>query len=170
MPVPLPDQKILVYTAYADWDHMGVADLFNKYREGLLYLFFGGLTTLVCWGVYALLVWFGFDLNVSNVVSLVIGVSFAFVVNKWFVFRSKSLEKKELAGEMISFFGLRLVTILFAIALFPILIHLGVDQPLLGIDGMVAKIVVSIIEIVLNYLASKFIVFKLFRKEKEDAS
>jgi putative flippase GtrA len=145
-------------------------DLFRKHQEGLLYLFFGGLTTLVCWGIYALLVWFGIDLNISNIISLIIGVTFAFVVNKWFVFRSRSLERSVLAGEIISFFALRAVTIVIAILLFPALILIGLDQPLLGIDGMVAKIVVSVIEIVLNYLASKFIVFKLFRKEKEEAS
>jgi len=145
---------------------MGVADLFNKHKEGVLYLFFGGLTTLVCWGAYALLMWIGIDIIVSNILSLIVGVSFAFVVNKWFVFRSRSLERKVLAEEIISFFTLRAVTMVIAAVLFWLLISVGLDQPLLGIVGMVAKIIVSIIEIILNYLASKFIVF---RKRKENA-
>ncbi len=143
-----------------------IADLYNKHREGILYLIFGAGTTLVSWGTYSLFVWFGVDINISNILSWVCGVSFAFVVNKWFVFMSRSLEGRVLARELSSFFLSRIATGLVAIAAFPILYNLGLNQSLMDIDGLIAKITVSIIEILLNYFASKFIVF---RKKKGNA-
>jgi putative flippase GtrA len=139
---------------------------FTKHKEGILYIMFGGCTVLVSWATYALFVWMGIDLNISNILSWVCGVSFAFVVNKWFVFLSRSVEKKVLAKEMISFFILRGGTGIFAWIAFPILCSFGLDQPFFGTAGLIARIIVSIIEIVLNYVASKFIVFK---KKEENA-
>jgi putative flippase GtrA len=49
---------------------------------------------------------------------------------------------------------------------FPVLLEIGLDQPLLGTPGLIARIIVSGIETFLNYAASKFIVF---RKNKENA-
>jgi len=135
-------------------------DMFAKYREGILYLFYGALTVLVSWGTYALFVWIGMDLNISNVLSWICAVSFAFVVNKWMVFECRSLDKKVLAKELSSFFFFRIITGIIAIIAFPILLHIGLDQSLLGVDGLVARITTSVIEIILNYVASKFVVFK----------
>ncbi|MCL2032302.1 MAG: GtrA family protein [Methanomassiliicoccaceae archaeon] len=142
------------------------ADLFGKHREGLLYLICGAGTVFVSWGTYALFVWLGIDINISNVLSWVCGVSFAFVLNKWVVFLSRSVERSVLAKEISSFFFLRIVTGVVAIVAFPILYNLGMNQSLFDIDGLVAKITVSMIEILLNYFASKFVVF---RKNKENA-
>jgi putative flippase GtrA len=143
-----------------------IADLFNKYREGLLYIFFGGLTTVVRWCTYALFVWLGIELNTSNILSWIIGVSFAFVVNKWYVFRSYSVKKTVLAEELVSFFSLRAVIGLVAIVAFWVLLDVGMNQSLFGVEGFIALIITSTMEIALNYLASKFIVF---RKRKENA-
>ena len=142
------------------------ADLFGKHREGLLYLICGAGTVFVSWGTYALFVWLGIDINISNVLSWICGVSFAFVLNKWVVFLSRSVERSVLAKEISSFFFLRIVTGVVAIVAFPILYNLGMNQSLFDIDGLVAKITVSMIEILLNYFASKFVVF---RKNKENA-
>ena len=143
-----------------------ITDLFRRYREGLLYLICGAGTVFVSWGTYALFVWMGIDINISNVLSWICGVSFAFVLNKWVVFMSRSLEKAVLVREISSFFFLRILTGVVAIVAFPILYGLGLDQSLFETDGFVAKITVSMIEILLNYFASKFIVF---RKNRENA-
>lgn len=144
----------------------GLNDLFEKHREGILYLVYGGFTVLVSWGTYALFVWAGIDINISNILSWICGVSFAFVSNKWMVFRSRSLEGGVLAKELGSFFFMRVLTGIIAIVAFPILYSLGMDQSLFEVDGFIAKITVSIVEIALNYLASKFVVF---RKNKKNA-
>jgi len=144
-----------------------VGDFLIKHREGILYLIFGALTVLVRWSTYAFFVLLGIELNISNILSWICGVMFAFVVNKWFVFLSKSLERSVVAKEMVSFFSLRIVIGLIAIALFPILLAIGLDQSILGVAGAIAVGITTLMEIVLNYLASKFIVF---RKKKENAS
>ena len=129
-------------------------------REVIMYLIFGALTTLVSWGSYALFVHLGIDINVSNAMSWVCGVLFAFTTNKWFVFLSRSTTIKTLVYELGSFFGARIVTGIVAIVLFPILYNLGLNQSLFNTDGFLAKIITSFVEIVLNWLFSKYIVFR----------
>ncbi|MDR2698502.1 MAG: hypothetical protein LBB30_02335, partial [Candidatus Methanoplasma sp.] len=60
----------------------------------------------------------------------------------------------------------RILTGVAAMLVFPVLLEIGLDQPLLGTPGLIARIIVSGIETFLNYAASKFIVF---RKNKENA-
>ena len=137
-----------------------VTDMYTKYREPLLYVIFGGLTTLVTWASYAAFIFLGMELNLSNILSWVFGVTFAFVVNKWYVFGSKSLERIKVINELVLFIGSRIFTGVIAWVLFPILIWAGLDQTIMGTEGMLAKIAVSVIEIVLNWVLSKYMVFK----------
>jgi len=143
------------------------ADIFVKHREGILYLACGVLTVLVSWGSYAIFVRAGIELNISNILSWICAVSFAFVLNKWFVFQSRSLERTVLAKEVSSFFVLRILTGIAAMLIFPILLEIGMDWALFDTPGLVARIIVSGVEILLNYGASKFIVFK--KEEEENA-
>lgn len=138
----------------------GHSDILAKHREGALYLLYGAATLFVSWATYALFVWAGIEPNISNALSWVCAVSFAFVTNKWFVFLSRSTEKDVLMREIGSFFSLRVITGAAAIIAFPVLRGLGLEQSLFGVDCFIARIAVSMIEIVLNYLASKFIVFR----------
>ena len=55
-------------------------ELYKKHEEGILYLFFGGLTTVVNWGTYAILVTLGLEINLSNIISWIVGVTYAFTV------------------------------------------------------------------------------------------
>ena len=64
-----------------------ISDMYSKHQEAFLYIFFGGLTTLVTWASYAAFVWSGIELNMSNILSWILGVTFAFIVNKWYVFQ-----------------------------------------------------------------------------------
>lgn len=137
-----------------------IVDLFRKYREIVLYLICGAATVLVSFASYALFVWIGIDPNISNILSWICAVSFAFIVNKWFVFLSHSMVKEVLVKEIGSFFFLRIMTGLVRMGVFPIL------YSYFGIDDFAALVIVTILEIVLNYIASKFIVF---RRKKETA-
>ena len=49
---------------------------------------------------------------------------------------------------------------IFEIGLFPILMWMGLNQEIFGVEGMVAKVLISVIVIVLNYVFSKLIIFK----------
>ena len=142
-------------------------EIYKKHQEAILYLFFGFLTTVVNWGTYAVLVWFGVEINVSNIISWIVGVLFAFVVNKWFVFSSKCLIPIVVLRELGSFFAARIVTGVIAIVLFPIVYALGMNQTIFGIDGFVAKMFTTVLEIILNWAFSKYLIFDLTKKKNK---
>ena len=138
-----------------------IKGLFLKYRELISYLFFGGLTTLVSWASYALFVRLpGMTLFWGNVLSWVCAVLFAFVTNKLWVFNSKSWAWPGWLKEAAAFFAGRIFSGLVEMGGFPLLMWLGLDQSLLGIEGFAAKVVISVVVIVLNYILSKFLVFR----------
>ena len=89
--------------------------LVRKYREIILYLVFGGLTTLVnyaaLWLFYDLLRIRVLDALGANALAWVVAVLFAFVTNKLYVFESRSTDKATLARESVSFFLSRLVSL-----------------------------------------------------------
>ena len=148
---------------------MSLTELYNKvmgkYREPILYIFFGGLTTIISWVSYAAFVWMGIEINISNILSWICGVLFAFVTNKWFVFTSKDTSAKVVLYELGSFFSARIFTGVIAWILFPILIFIGLDQVIFNTEGLLAKIITSIVEIILNWVFSKYVVFRKNRKE-----
>ena len=139
-------------------------DLYKKHQETVLYLIVGVLTTIVNWGTYAILVQFGVEINLSNIISWIVGVTFAFVMNKWFVFRSRCLIPIVVLRELGSFYAARIITGVIAIVLFPIVYALGMDQTFMGIDGFVAKMFTTVIEIFLNWVFSKYLIFDLTKK------
>jgi len=145
-----------------------IADMYTKYKELILYGIYGVLTTLVTWASYALFVNLGMELNLGNILSWICGVTFAFVTNKWFVFESRSLKTTKVLKELSLFVGARIFTGVIAWVLFPILLWLGMDQMLFGTEGFLAKIVVSVIEIVLNWVLSKYMVFRKKKPEQTE--
>ena len=134
--------------------------IYGKYSELVRYGIFGVLNVVVTWVTYAVFVLVGVDPVISNALSWIIGVLVAFVCNKFWVFDSKSTETKTVAAEFVSFIGGRILTGVVAIVGFPILYNLGLNQALLGVDGLWAKIIVSAIEIALNFVISKYLVFR----------
>lgn len=144
----------------ADGHMIDIDSILKEHRQGILYVICGGFTTLVSWLSYSLLVLLGLDLNICNILSWICGVTFAFVVNKIIVFESRSTEHKVVFRESSLFTIFRLITGMIAWILFPILLAIGLDQSLFGVDGLIARGIVSFVEIVLNWVFSKYIVFK----------
>lgn len=135
--------------------------LFLKYREIISYLFFGGLTTVVSWVAYALFVGaFHTGVNVGNLLSWICAVTFAFVTNKLWVFQSKGWQWPKWVKEAAAFYAGRVFSGLVELGGLPLLMKLGLDQSVFGVDGLVAKVVVSVVVIILNYFLSKFFAFK----------
>ena len=127
-------------------------DLYKKYKEIINYLIFGGLTTLISIITYALFAKvFHIDYLISNVLSWIIAVLFAYITNKIYVFESKS---KKNIKEITSFFFFRVVSLIIEM----IILYIFVD--ILHIDDLVTKIIAQIIVIVSNYAFSKVFVFK----------
>lgn len=125
---------------------------YHKYQEVLLYLFFGGCTTLVNIVAFALLR-IQFDIFVSNIIAWIVSVFFAFITNRIFVFESKNKGAKALL-ECISFFGCRVLSFVFDMAI----IYLMID--ILSCNEILSKIVSNIFVIIINYVFSKLLVFK----------
>ena len=136
-------------------------ELWKKYKEMIMYLIFGVATTVVNWVVYGALMQIpNMSMTIANTIAWVAAVLFAFVTNKWFVFESKTLELASLVKEFGMFVGSRVLTGLIEIAGLPILYYLGMNQSIFGVEGFAAKIVVSVVVVILNYVFSKIFVFK----------
>ncbi|MDO5852750.1 MAG: GtrA family protein [Thermoplasmata archaeon] len=135
-------------------------DLLTNHREAVSYVFWGGITTLISWGTYAVFVLLGIDANISNILSWVCGVVFAFFANKIYVFRSTSMERGLVLRELGMFMSSRIGTGILAAVLFPILVAIGLNQDFMGIEKMWARVVTSIVEIALNWVLSKYLVFR----------
>ncbi len=119
------------------------------------YLFFGGCTTLVNLGLFAvLIVPLGIDYRISNFFSVAAAICFAFVVNKLFVFQSKTSSFTEGFREFIRFVLGRLVTMAVEVGGVPFCVEI-LHQP-----EMIAKLETQVIVTVVNYFISKFLVFK----------
>ena len=134
---------------------------YNKYKEQILYLVFGVIVTLVNWIVYALLVAaVNLGITVSNAIAWVAAVVTAFITNKLFVFESKNTDKISVLKEAAAFLLARISTGIFEVVAPSLLFLIGLDGMLFGIDGFYAKLIVSVIVVILNYILSKKIVFK----------
>ncbi|MGM9627267.1 MAG: GtrA family protein [Faecousia sp.] len=132
-----------------------IRSLLEKYWDVVTYLFFGVLTTVVNYliylPVYNLL---GLTAAVSNAIAWVVAVAFAYLTNKPFVFRSHDWSAKTVVPELTKFVGCRLASgVMETVILF-------VTVDLLGWNGNLWKLVTSVLVVILNYLASKLLVFK----------
>ena len=136
-----------------------IKNLFAKHKQIILYLFFGVTTTVVNWCIYAPLHdLLQVDMTLSNAAAWLGAVLYAFITNKLFVFESKSMTAKVQEGA--KFLGSRVLSGAVEILLPTALYAIGLKQALFGIEGGIAKALVSVIIIVLNYVLSRFLVFR----------
>lgn len=137
------------------------AQLIEKFltKEILLYLIFGGLTTVIDFAVFYLSYnYLHIDEMIANVIAWCAAVVFAYVTNRIWVFESKETTKQGILKEMGMFLSARLMSLGIAelIVLF-IMKLLGFDSKL---GSIVTKIISSIVVIIFNYFASKLVIFK----------
>lgn len=130
--------------------------MLKKHWDVILYLVFGGLTTLVNFVVYYPL----FNLaqwpaSVCTAIAWVVSVVFAFLTNKPIVFKSMDWSWKVVGPELAGFVGCRVFSGLLELGI----IALTVD--FLGWDGNLMKIIVAVAVVIINYIGSKL----LFKKK-----
>ncbi len=130
-----------------------VVKLYNN--SAVRYIVTGGMTTFVNLAMFIVL-FYGVKLSfsASNVIAILCAIIFAFFANKIVVFRSKNYSMATWVREGITFIGARLFTMLVEV-LVPILM---ISQ--LGMNELVAKLLIQVVILVLNYIISKFFVFK----------
>ena len=132
-----------------------IRQLMEQYKDILIYLIFGLLTTLVNYLVYLPCYNFwGLSASVSNVIAWAVAVAFAYLTNKPFVFRSHDWSRAAVIPELMKFVGSRV----FSGFLETGIIFLTVD--ILALNGNVMKLLTSVLVVILNYVSSKLLVFK----------
>ena len=128
---------------------------YEKYKELLLYLLFGGLAFVVSISSYA---FFEVVVNctplVANVFSWIMAVAFAYTTNRVWVFESKAKGLRALFKEAVSFFNGRVATLIVE----EIILFIGIN--VLEFGSMVVKVIAQIVVIILNYIISKLYIFK----------
>lgn len=129
--------------------------LIGKYKSVLSYLVFGILTTAVNYAVYFPLYNIcGYTAVVSNAFSWLIAVIFAFLTNKYFVFKNTDWSGKNVFKELLAFVFCRAGSGLLE----TVVLYIFVD--LLMFNGNAIKVILSVLIIILNYFSSKKIVFR----------
>lgn len=136
-----------------------IDNLFSRYRSEISYLFFGVCTTFVNIAAYYICArLFGLSTVISTFISWLIAVVFAFITNKICVFESKSWSGDILFREALSFFVCRLSTGILD------LVIMLVSVDMMGANDMLMKIISNVLVIILNYVASKFLIFNSSEK------
>ena len=136
-----------------------IKEIFLKYKSVILYILFGGLTTLVNIVVYFACSCLKFSTAESTLAAWIISVLFAYITNRKYVFGSKSQGVKSVFKEISNFFLSRFATGLLDLAVMLLFVDI------LEFNGMLIKVISNIVVIILNYVLSKFLVFKPSHKQ-----
>lgn len=137
-------------------------ELYLKYKEIINYLIFGVLTTVVSLATYYGLTLTILDpekaveLQIANIISWIAAVTFAYFTNRKWVFENK---EKANIKEASKFYLSRVSTLLIDMALMFIFVTK------LGVNDKIMKLVVQVVVTILNYVFSKFIVFREKKNE-----
>lgn len=131
-----------------------IQKVLKKYQAELVYLVFGVLTTLVSFGVYIPCYRIFRSALVSNAISWVVAVCFAYLSNKPFVFRSHDWSWRVVGPELFRF----ALTRVASGAMETGMLYLAVD--VLGWNADWCKIIASVFVVIVNYVGSRFLVFK----------
>ena len=133
-----------------------IMELYKKYKDIIMYIIFGALTTLVNFCSFFILTklhLFGAELDtvVNTTIAWFLSVAFAYVTNRKYVFESKS---KSIFKEISSFFGSRVLTLILEMVIMYIFVTA------LNFNVYLFTIISQVLVIVLNYVFSKLFVFK----------
>ena len=134
-----------------------IKNIYLKHKEIINYLIFGVLTTIVSLLTYYILVLTilnpdkPIELQIANIISWLVAVTFAYITNRKYVFTSKN---KKILKESLKFYSSRLTTLFIDMGLMFIFVSK------LNFNDKIIKIVIQIIITILNYIISKLLVFK----------
>jgi putative flippase GtrA len=133
--------------------------LYKKHREIVDYIFFGGLTTFISIAVhYALIFFWSASTETATTISWVFAATFAFFVNKIFVFKSVSKKKSEWLKHALAFYGARLTTYFLELGFMILTVDIIFKE--YPIMEYIMKIVAQVFVLITNYLLSKFWIFR----------
>jgi putative flippase GtrA len=122
--------------------------MFHKYREPLCYLIVGGCTTVINYCLYFALNYVGLHYMLSNTLAWCGAVAFAYFANGRWVYRSVARRGTKEAGAFV-------LSRLFSLGLESALLLGLVD--FLHLDENLAKILVAVVVVVVNYLTGRLV-------------
>ncbi|MFB3161105.1 GtrA family protein [Neobacillus sp. 179-J 1A1 HS] len=130
----------------------------EKRNEIVMYLFFGVLTTVINILCYVFLrEYLHIEYILSTTIAWLISVVFAFLTNKKYVFKSNFTELNAVIQEFFSFTFFRVVSLGMDLGIMVVLVEI------IKIDDFIAKIAANIVVVIMNYIVSKYIVFRTKR-------
>lgn len=130
-------------------------EMYYKYKEIILYVFFGGLCTVVSIGSFAWCdVIMHMDPLVANIISWILAVTFAYITNSLWVFDAKPHGVKEMFRQAAEFYGGRLLTL----AMEELILLIFING--LGMPSIAVKVAAQVAVLIANYIISKWIVFR----------
>ncbi|WP_133014352.1 GtrA family protein [Clostridium cuniculi] len=124
-------------------------------KETISYVIFGILTTiinLISYYFFSNII--SINYLISNIISWIISVSFAYVTNKLYVFNSKDKNKDVVIKEFIKFVNCRLTSGVIEMILLFLLVNM------IKVNDIISKLVIGVIVVVLNFIFSKVFVFQ----------
>ena len=129
--------------------------LFAKYKQTILYLIFGVLSTIVNILTYTFCTRnLNIEFLISNWIAWIVAVLFAYITNKFFVFESKKINIKFLIKELSSFVSCRLLSGIIEMILMYTMISL------MSLNDFIVNIITNVVVVILNFIFSKLIIFK----------
>ena len=127
---------------------------YRKHKEVLLYILFGGCTTVISIGSFILFdTVLGINELLANIFSWILAVGFAYITNRIWVFCSEA-RGKAILREILSFYSGRLLTLAMEEGFLLIFVTW------LGLNSTLIKTAAQVAVLVGNYLISKFIIFR----------
>jgi putative flippase GtrA len=134
-------------------------------RETISYLICGVLTTVINY-IANYLCYYRVDMGTfwSNIIAWVVSVIFAFFVNKIFVFQSSGWSGKQFFYELYTFMIARLLSLGFE------QVFMVVTVDLLHVENWIAKLFANVFVVIMNYFASKFLIFSKSDSKKKEKS
>lgn len=138
-----------------------ICGVYKKYKQVILYLFFGGLSFLLSMITYYIFT-LCCNVLVANILSWVIVVAFSYITNEKFVFTGDKDSRKITFRKISQFYMGRL----FTLGIEEIILYLFIL--VLGLNDILIKIIAQMVVIILNYIISKFVIFKKKEVRKLD--
>lgn len=127
-------------------------------NDVIRYIFWGGCTTLVNLVSFYLMRIAGLPLMAANIISIILAILFAYVVNSRFVFHDSCETLKDHIQPFVKFISARLVTMVIEVG------GVWILAVVMGFHDMVAKFCTQFLVLVLNYIFSKFLIFTTGKK------
>lgn len=140
-----------------------LVDWYLSHQEGMRYLVFGALSTVINIVVFAIFsnilknsshITSELVTTISNIIAWIFAVLFAYITNKLSVFNSKTNSYKDLIKEILYFFGARVFTLIIE----TIFLNIFINQ--LHFNEILMKVFSNIIVIIINFILSKILIFK----------